>query len=289
MFATLFPPRSISGCPGPRTKKNPPAARSRFRFALAIALAAPAPAALAQSSTPAPAAVSATYVISVAGTIVADVRIRLADDGQNYSLDLDANVAGLGNLVARGSATINASGTSSGSGLQGKDFQLKTRSSEGGASAMVQFSQGNVSAFIVDPPLVPRIDQIPLERAHLRSVNDMLSAFVLKGGRFDRSLCERKLRIFTGVERFDLDMRFAASETATSARTGYQGPVILCQLRYTPVSGHYASSEITNYLKNSDRILIWYAPVARTSLFIPYRVLIGTSFGDLSMVLTRLE
>src|SRR5690606_14145186 len=119
--------------------------------------------------------------------------------------------------------------------------------------------------------------------------NDMVAAFVLKGGRLDASLCERRMQIFTGLERFNIAMRFVQEDVATSKRTGYQGPVVLCNIGYTPVSGHFTTSEITNYLADSDRILIWYAPLEAEGYFLPYRVLLTTSMGDLSMVLTELE
>ena len=90
-------------------------------------------------------------------------------------------------------------------------------------------------------------------------------------------------------DRFNLAMRFTKADEATSKKTGYQGPVILCNINYTPISGHFTTSEVTNYLKNSDRILIWYAPLAAEGYFIPYRMLLTTSMGDLSMVLTRLR
>jgi hypothetical protein len=95
--------------------------------------------------------------------------------------------------------------------------------------------------------------------------------------------------VFTGLERFDIEMRYLQDDTATSQRTGYQGPVILCAIRYIPVSGHFPESEITRGLAESERILIWYAPLAETGYFVPYRVLLTTSMGDLSMVLTRLS
>ena len=104
-----------------------------------------------------------------------------------------------------------------------------------------------------------------------------------------KSLCQRKLQIFTGVERFDVKLTYMGDDTATSARTGYQGPVVLCHVDYKPISGHYTTSEITNSLAQDDRILIWYAPLRDTGYFIPYRVLLSTSMGDLSMVLTSLN
>jgi hypothetical protein len=233
--------------------------------------------------------IDTSYAISVAGTIVADVKITLNENANTYSMDMEASVSGLGNFVARGSANIKATGDSNNTGFNGNNFHLQPRSSEGAVDVTVQYNNGNVSAFIIDPPLSPRADQIPLQRSQLHNVNDMLSAFVIKGERLDASLCNRKLQIFTGVERFDLVMRYAASETATSMRTGYQGPVILCQLDYNPISGHFTNSEITAYLQTSERILIWYAPTPNSNIFIPYRALVGTALGDLSMVLTRLN
>jgi hypothetical protein len=146
-----------------------------------------------------------------------------------------------------------------------------------------------VQSFIVNPPLLNNIDRVAIERKDLRGVNDMIASFVLKGGRLDRSLCSRKMQVFTGVERFNIALQFTKADEATSKKTGYQGPVILCNIRYTPISGHFTTSEVTNYLKESDRILIWYAPLSTPGYFIPYRLLLTTSMGDLSMVLTRLR
>ncbi len=264
-----------------------PAKLSKIKSTLLIGLCALG--AMSSAVSAAPVTVSARYVLSVAGTIVADMDIKLNDSGRQYTLDLDARVAGLGTLVAQGSANIEVSGKSSNGKYQGEAFHLVTRSTQNTVDVTVNYNNANVTAFVVDPPLQPRVDQVPVQRSQLRGVADMLSAFVLQGNALDRSLCDRKLQIFTGVERFNLTMRYAASENATSARTGYQGPVIACQLAYDPISGHYTSSEITAYLQTSERMLIWYAPVPNSNTFIPYRVLIGTSLGDLSMVLTRMN
>jgi hypothetical protein len=117
----------------------------------------------------------------------------------------------------------------------------------------------------------------------------MLAAFVLKGNALDSGLCDRSMQIFTGVERFNLKMRYTRDDVATSRRTGYQGPLVLCSVKYTPVSGHYTTSEITTYLAGSDRILIWFAPLRAPGYYIPYRAILSTASGDLSIVLNELE
>lgn len=231
---------------------------------------------------------NARYVVSMSGNIIAHLDIGLADNGSNYVIDLDARVAGLGQFVASGSASADVTGRSNNGSYAGQDFSLHTDTTGGDFTIAVTYSSGNVNSFVVDPPLPIRVDRVPIERAQLTGVNDMLSAFILKANSLDASVCNRRLQIFSGTERFDLNMRFASAENATSARTGYQGPVVLCQIDYEPISGHFSTSDITRYLADSDRILIWYAPVEGSSTFIPYRVLIGTAMGDLSMVLTRL-
>jgi hypothetical protein len=233
-------------------------------------------------------AASASYVINLGGTIVATASFKFTGTGDSYDLALDANVTGLAQLVASGVAKAESSGSITASGLESNRFDLQTRSSGEAFSVKVQYAGGDVTAFVIDPPLANNPNRVPIERKQLLDVNDMLAAFVLKGPALDKSLCARKAHIFTGIERFDLSFRYAKDDVATSARTGYQGPVVLCHVQYKPISGHYTTSEITNSLAQDDRILVWYAPLRDTGYFIPYRVLLTTSMGDLSMVLTSL-
>ncbi|KKC32105.1 DUF3108 domain-containing protein [Devosia psychrophila] len=232
---------------------------------------------------------TASYVVTLGGINIAAMTVDLKDDGSRFSLDLSAKVAGLGAVVSSGTATASATGRSSSRSLQAEEFDLQTKANGETFTVDVSFAGGGVSAFKVDPPILDNYDRVPLERSHLTGVSDFLSAFVLKGGGLDKSLCEREAHIFTGVERFNITMSYAGDDEATSPRTGYQGPVVLCTVDYNPVSGHFTSSDITNYMADSDRIIIWYAPLAETGFYIPYRVLLGTNMGDLSMVLTSLK
>lgn len=231
----------------------------------------------------------ATYGVTLGGTNIANVVINLNDTGKRYTMALNARITGFAQLVANGTAKVESVGLSTSAGLVSEKFDLLTRASGEDFTTDVVFTQRDVTQFIVTPPIVNNIDRVALERKHLRGVNDMMAAFVIKGTRLDAGLCGRKVQVFTGVERFNLSMNFARADEATSKRTGYQGPLVLCNVNYTPVSGHYTTSEITNYLKEQGRILIWYAPLAEAGYFIPYRALVSTSAGDLSIVLSSLE
>jgi hypothetical protein len=251
-------------------------------FAAALAAGSlAAPAAAATRATP-------NYIVTLAGANIATVAVSLDDDGQRYSLDLSADVTGLGQLVANGTASIDSAGVLAPGALTSQKFALLTRANGEDFRVRVEFSGADVTAFVVDPPLLDDAGRVALERKDLHGVNDMLAAFVLRADKLDAAVCQRQMHIFTGLERFDVNMRYAAADVATSKRTGYQGPVVLCTIRYVPVSGHFTNSEITSFLAGSDRILIWYAPLGATGYVIPYRVLIATSVGDLSMVLTAM-
>lgn len=231
---------------------------------------------------------SVSYVLALGGINVALIDVGIKDDGTRYSLDLKANVSGLGSLVASGTAAVSARGSSAGNQLASSRFDLETRANGEVFTVGVDFDGGNVSAFKVNPPVVDSYDRVAIERRHLVGVGDFLSSFVLKGA-LDKGLCQHDFNIFTGVERFDIDLNFVKMDEATSPRTGYQGPVVLCSVKYKPVSGHYTSSDMTNYLADSSRILLWYAPLGNTGYSVPYRVLLGTSMGDLSMVLINMK
>lgn len=244
---------------------------------------------LVQPAAAASVAASASYVVSLGGSIIANAKFDLTETDSSYDLKLNANVSGFAQLVASGTAKASSTGTVTGSGLQSQSFDLTTHSGSDDFSDTVQYSAGTVSAFIVDPPIVNNINRVPVERSQLSGVNDMLATFVLRGSGLDKSLCDRRMHIFTGIERFDLNFSYAKDDVATSKRTGYQGPVVLCHISYKPISGHYTTSELTNSLAQDDRILIWYAPLHDSGYFLPYRVLLTTSMGDLSMVLTELD
>jgi hypothetical protein len=260
---------------------------SRFKpLATALALAASL---FALPAAAQPVNALARYVVNLNGINVAYISVRLDVEGPSYQLDLSADVAGLAQLVAEGTGAVNSGGRIGNNGLASDRFYLETRSQGERFAVEASYAGGNATNFSVNPPLTQNEDRVAVQSSHRQGVNDPLAAFILRGTALDGTLCDRSMRIFTGVERFDLDLRFAEMQTATSARTGYQGPVVLCHMRYNPVSGHFNSSEITNYLRNNQRMLAWFAPLEGTEYFIPYRVLIGTSFGDLSMVLTAVN
>lgn len=232
---------------------------------------------------------NANYVVTLRGVNISTVSVAFKDNGQNYSVNILGDVSGLASLVAAGTARLASSGKSSGSQLQSNRFELETIANGQSFNVMFQATNGDVTSSQVVPPLSQNQNRVPITGKHRKDINDPIASFFLKADRLDPKICDRKLEVYTGVERYDIDLKFAKEQNATSKATGYQGPVILCTMRYKPISGHFTNSDTTNYMQSNQRFLIWYAPLGQSGYVIPYRVLVGTAFGDLSMVLTRLN
>ncbi len=231
----------------------------------------------------------ANYVVTLRGVNIAQVAVDFETSGQNYSVDIDGIVSGLASLVAAGTADIDSKGSAAENGLQAEQFQLTTKANNEVFKVQYRAKTGNVNSFQVVPKLTENVNRVPVKQSQLKNVNDPVAAFLIKAETLSPAICNREMKVFTGIERFDIKMSFAENQTATSQRTGYQGPVVLCKLRYVPISGHFSDSASTTFMKNNQRFLVWFAPLKDTGYVIPYRVMIGTAFGDLSMVLTRLS
>jgi len=231
---------------------------------------------------------TARYVVTLRGVNISDVSVSLKDNGSRYDVNIHGDVSGLASLVAVGTAALKSNGNSSGENLQSEKFALETRSNGDRFSVGFEARNADVMSFQVFPPLSENKNRVPVLGRHRKDINDPIAAFLVKADSLSPDVCNRTVKVFTGIERYDIAMTFAENQTATSKRTGYQGPVVLCRMDYRPISGHFNNSESTKFMQNNQRFLIWYAPLGDTGYMIPYRVLIGTAFGDLSMVLTRM-
>jgi hypothetical protein len=232
---------------------------------------------------------NATYIVTLRGVNIAIVGVSFKDNGQNYSVNISGDVSGLASLIAAGTARLSSSGNSSAGQLQSNRFELETIANKQSFNVRFEAQDGNVTSEQVAPPLSQNKNRVPIVASHRRAINDPIAAFLLKADRLEPEICNRSLNIYTGVERYDIELKFAKEQTAKSKATGYQGPVMLCTMRYKPISGHFSNSDTTTYMQSNQRFLIWYAPLKQSGYLIPYRILVGTAFGDISMVLTRLN
>lgn len=140
----------------------------------------------------------------------------------------------------------------------------------------------HVTEYVAEPPTLPTPDRVPLTAAHRQNVVDPMSASLFKvpgsGSTFSPEACARKLAIFDGRMRYNLDYAFKRLATVKSEK-GYQGTVVVCSVRFVPVAGHIPDRPVIKYLIAQRDMEAWLAPVAGTRLMVPYRIQVPTPLG----------
>jgi len=141
---------------------------------------------------------------------------------------------------------------------------------------------GNVTDYAVEPPLPPAPDRIPVTDADRRSVFDpmtsMLNRVAGTGDPVTPQACNRKVAVFDGRVRYDLRSEFRRIETVKADR-GYAGPVVVCAVFFTPISGYVPDRPAIKYLVTLRDAEVWLAPIAGTRVLVPFRFSMPTPLG----------
>ena len=90
--------------------------------------------------------------------------------------------------------------------------------------------------------------------------------------------CQRTLAIFDGRLRYDLQLAFKRMDKV-KADKGYEGPVVVCAIYFSPVAGHIPTRAAIKYISNLRDIEVWLAPIAGTRVLVPFRVAGPTPIG----------
>ncbi len=154
----------------------------------------------------------------------------------------------------------------------------------------IAFAGGNVKDFTVEPPVGPNPDRVPITDADRHNVVDpMISTMNYVAGSADPlspQSCIRKVPVFDGRLRYDLTSEFKRVETVKASK-GYQGPVIVCAVYFTPVSGYLPNSTTIKYLASIRDAEAWMAPIAGTRVLVPFRFSLPTPVGTGALQATQ--
>jgi hypothetical protein len=146
----------------------------------------------------------------------------------------------------------------------------------------ISLAGGNVTDYTAEPPLLPLPERIPVTEADRRGVVDpMTSALARVGGSNDPvrpEACQRKVPVFDGRVRYDLNSEFKRMESVKAER-GYEGPAVVCALYFKPISGYVPDRAAIKYLVELRDAEVWLAPIAGTRVLAPFYFSMPTPIG----------
>jgi Protein of unknown function (DUF3108) len=224
----------------------------------------------------------AEYVASIAGIPIGRGNwiIELSDDA--YSAAASGTTTGIIRFFTGGRGTGTARGTISAGQPIPTTYGATLSYDRKIDDVRMTLTAGNVTDYVVEPPLPPIPDRIPVTEADRRGVLDPMSSMLNRvagsGDPVSPEACDRKVAVFDGRVRYDLHSEFRRMETVKADR-GYEGPAVVCAVYFTPIAGYVPNRPAIKYLVTLRDAEVWLAPIVGTRVVVPFRFSMPTPLG----------
>jgi hypothetical protein len=222
----------------------------------------------------------ASYAISLMGITVGKASWRASITTYDYVAAASGEASGIVKVVASGGeGAASAHGKvrdrrlfpSSYTSSVTRDDKIEIR---------MALDAGAVTELKAETP-PPSAERVPVGDVHKAGIVDPLSALLVATEEgLTSDACRRSLPVFDGRHRYDLQLTFKRMDKVKAER-GYQGPVVVCAVRFQPIAGHRSNSTLTNFLAGGRDIELWLAPIAGTSVLAPFRASVASMVGNL--------
>jgi hypothetical protein len=206
--------------------------------------------------------------------------IDIAPD--QYTAVASGRTTGLVKLFSDGSGSGGSRGIVHGASMVPTSYATSTTTDKRTDEVRMTLRAGAVKDVSAEPPLPPSPDRVPVTEAHRKGVTDPMSAAIIPvagtGDVLTPDACKRKLAVFDGRQRADIDLVFKRMDRV-KADKGYQGPVVVCTVLYNPIAGHRPERPAIKYLIATREMEMWLAPIAGTRVLVPFRFSVPTPLG----------
>ncbi|WP_262028471.1 DUF3108 domain-containing protein [Microvirga sp. Mcv34] len=223
-----------------------------------------------------------SYDITLAGLPLGKADLSSSFKGAKYEMEGRAKLTGLAMILTGGRGEANASGTLDGDAPpRSNNFSVVSKTSDNQRIVRMGIRSGRVAQVEIDPPLEPKPDRVPVKAADKKGVVDPMSALLMPAvaskSLTDPANCDRTLPVFDGASRMNVVLSYA--ETKKVEVPGYSGPVLVCNARYVPISGHRSERPGTKFMQDNKDMSVWLAPVEGPRVLFPVKVSVRTMIG----------
>lgn len=254
-----------------------------------VLLASVALAATGASPAFAQAQFDARYTLSMAGLPIGKLTWKTQLGTSDYSMQADGRVSGFLSLLVSGEGNVTVKGQVKDGRPQPASFTSAVVREDEKVNVQFSLDGSRVRDLKVEePPL--EADRVPIADAHKSGVTDPLSAFLIPGPAdpMAREGCERTLSMFDGRRRYDLVLSFKRTDRIKTD-SGAQRMVLVCSVKFTPMSGHRASSQLIKFLSEGRDIEVWLVPVTGTRILAPVRLQVASLIGNMVLQADQFE
>jgi Protein of unknown function (DUF3108) len=230
------------------------------------------------------------YTISAAGISIGKSELTAQITGSEYSASATGQASGFLSVLVKGEGTARVRGAIANGVLRPAQFTAAIKRDSENSEITMTIDGGSVAELSAQNAVLDA-DRVPVTDDHRKGIVDPLTAVLLLNGSpgtMSDGICQRTLPIFDGRRRYDLDLKFSRMDQAKTAK-GYQGPVVVCAVKFKPIAGHHPTSTLVQYLAGGRDIELWFAPVKGTPLLAPIRLTTTNTIGNLVIEADQFE
>lgn len=224
----------------------------------------------------------ARYSASLAGIPIGKGAWVVDITEDQYTAAASGVTSGLLRIFASGQGTSAARGTVTGGQPVPVSYSATITADKKTDEVRMMLNGGAVKEYVAEPPLPPNPERVPVTDAHRRGVIDPMTASLIRvpgaGNPVAPEACQRTVSIFDGRMRYDVQLAFKRIDKV-KADKGYQGPVVVCAIYFSPLGGYIPDRSAIKYLINQRDMEVWLAPVTGTRVVVPFRISIPTPVG----------
>jgi hypothetical protein len=229
----------------------------------------------------------ADFDIQLAGLPFARASFISFRNDNLYEIEVTFKSAGVGQVVNDMTAELVSTGVIADGGLQSQRYYLQYRKGDRHRRFEAEFKNGDVVATRIEPARdrSKQRNWIPVTEEDLKSVTDPLAGLIQPVSVGDP--CRPLIPVYDGESRLDINLDYKGEESFKTE--GFDGKVVVCGMRYTPLSGYRKGSRDSEFLRRLKRMEIWFAKSERMNVYAPVFFSVPTRFGTLTMKATRFD
>jgi hypothetical protein len=228
----------------------------------------------------------ADFDIQLAGLPFARATFSSRRDDNLYEIEVSFRAAGVGQVITDMTAELVSTGVIGKEGLETERYYLQYRKGSRHRRFEAEFKNGDVVATRIEPPRDRSHTRnwVPVTPADLKSVTDPLAGLIQPA---PGDPCKPLIPVYDGETRLDITLRHTGE--AAFRTKGFDGTVVVCAMRYTPLAGYRKGSRDSEFLKRLKAMEIWFAKSDRMNVYAPVYFSVPTRYGTLTMKATRFD
>ncbi len=259
--------------------------KSCLLLMLAAALNAAAPA-VAQAQGK----LEARYTVTLAGIPIGKGNWTVDITDTHFMAAASGGTSGLLRAFTSGKGSSSARGTLQAGQPVAVIYASTISTSKKSDEIHLTINNGIVKESKLEPPLDTDPERVPITDEHRKGILDPMTASLMRtpgtGNPLSQEICNRTMAIFDGRMRYDLQLAFKRLDHV-KADKGYDGPVVVCAVYFSPIAGYIPSRSAIKYVSKLRDMEVWLAPIAGTRVMVPFRAQGPTPLGRVMLEATE--